>query len=180
MLKRNGASSSLKLLRSLNRWSDVEIGDVVAMAIQSHERRSSCKWALDLSVLHGGRLMIDHDLVMKKDGWISPSDPGSAEAMQTTRILGASFILKDETRWFFPMPNVHRMEWNSHFSQLSAEMQMPTKIRPLKVESVPQANVAPDIVIETEDDEALEAASSVSSDDGDPTSPGYESEGLPF
>lgn len=112
---------TMRRLGRVNRWDDLASPDPLATAVSiaqaAYQRRSSIRWALDLSVLHGMNVSLHPDMVMHRKGWIMRKSDvplfDDGRSVHLTRIFGSSFVNSDGRRCFFDLPPVHLVPWDT-------------------------------------------------------------------
>ena len=113
--------TSMKRLSRINRWDEMASPDPLATAVSiaqaAYQRRSSIRWALDLSILHGTNVSLHPDMVMHRKGWIMRKSDvplfDNHRSVHLTRIFGAAFVNTDGSRCFFEIPPIHLVPWDT-------------------------------------------------------------------
>lgn len=120
----------MRRLSRLNRWYEDASPDPLVTAVEraqtAYHRRSLTRWALDLTVLHGGNVALHPDVVMHRRGWIMRhgdvpifEDGGS---VHLTRIFGCSFLNADDRRYYFPVPEIYDVSWDTSAEDVWSEV----------------------------------------------------------
>jgi len=117
---------TMRRLGRVNRWDDLASPDPLALAVSvaqaAYQRRSSIRWALDLSILHGMNVSLHDDMVMHRKGWIMRKSDvplfDDGRSVHLTRIFGASFLNTDGRRCFFDLPPVHLVPWDTSVEEM--------------------------------------------------------------